>query len=158
MPAKSKKSKARKSSKPKAKRSSKPKMKKRAAPKKRVMAKRSGKPKGSITAIDSTFYGDYESTVEGISAMDGTLTIPASSTKTTQVAYVLDSDPGTTYTVTPNFNGNLISFSFTVNGTPYNYTASTWTPAASGSGGTWTGTASGPPSPIVAKGDWNAST
>lgn len=90
--------------------------------------------------------------------MDGTLTIPASSTKTTEVTYVLDSDPGTTYTVTPSFTGNLISFNFTVDTTPYNYTAGTWTPDASGSGGTWTGTASGPPSPIVAKGDWNAGT
>jgi len=162
MPAKkSKKSKARKSSKPAAKKSSKSKMKKSAAPKKRVMAKKSSKPKVKAAAIASQFSGSYSSSVEGISSMDGTLLIPNPG-NSNQVLYTLSSD-GSSYAVTPNFSGansDLISFSFTKGAVPYSFNATSWTPAPPPalSGGTWTGRASGPPSPIVAKGDWTAQT
>jgi len=156
MPAKSKKSKARKSSKPAAKKTSKKKMKKSAKPKKRVMAKKSSKRKVRAAAIASKFSGSYTSTVEGISAMDGTLLIPNPG-NSSEVLYTLSIN-GSSYAVAPSFSGNLISFSF-VNGIhTYYYNATSWTPDASGSGGTWTGTASGPPSPAGQKGDWTAKT
>ena len=157
MATKRKKAKAKKSSKPKSKKTSKPKMKKRAVPKKRVMAKKGGKLKRNVAAIANPFYGTYSSSVEEISSMDGTLLVPASPTNTGQVTYILSSDDSS-HTVTPSFNGNLISFSFTKGTYPYSYRATSWTPASGLSGGTWTGTASGPPSPIVAKGDWTAGT
>jgi len=156
MPAKSKKSKARKSSKPAAKKSSKSKMKKRAAPKKRAMAKKSSRPKARAAAIANQFNGSYSSSVEGISAMDGTIEIPDPN-NSNNVLYTVSAD-GSTYSVTPSFTGNLISVSFSKGGNPYRYNATTWSPDASGSGGTWTGTASGPPSPMAQKGDWTAQT
>ena len=160
MPAKSKKSKARKSSKPAAKKTSKSKMKKSARPKKRVMAKKSGKPRLRTAAIGSQFSGSYSSSVEEISAMNGTLRIPNPG-NSNQVLYTLDSD-GSSFAVTPSFGGtnsNLISFSFSKGSVPYSYVASSWTPAPPPalSGGTWTGTATGP-SPMAKKGDWTAST
>ena len=160
MPAKSKKSKARKSSKPAAKKSGKSKMKKSAKPKKRVMAKKRSKPRVRAAAIASQFSGSYSSSVEEISAMNGTLQVPNPS-NSNQVVYTLDSD-GSSFAVAPSFGGtnsNLISFSFSKGGVPYSYVASSWTPAPPPalSGGTWTGTATGP-SPMAKKGDWTAST
>ena len=160
MPAKSKKSKARKSSKPAAKKSGKSKMKKSAKPRKRVMAKKSSKPRVRAAAIASQFSGSYSSSVEEISAMNGTLQVPNPG-NSNQVLYTLDSD-GSSFAVTPSFGGtnsNLISFSFSKGGVPYSYVASSWTPAPPPalSGGTWTGTATGP-SPMAKKGDWTAST
>jgi hypothetical protein len=152
-------SKVKKSTEPKTKKSIQPKAKKASKPKKRVMAKKASKPKGRVTAIANRFYGTYESTVTGVSALNGTLIVPASG-NSNQVAYILDSDPNTTYAVTPNFSSNLISFSFVDNatGNTYSYSSSNWTPSSGASGGEWVGTGDDGADPMGLQGVWKAKT
>jgi len=150
---KSSKSKAKKSSKPKTKRSGKLKAKKSYKSKRGVMAKKSKKSKRNIAAIDSKFYGTYTSTVQGVSAMNGTLVVPDPS-NSNNVLYTLSAD-GTSYSVQPAFNGNLISFSFSHSGDPYSFIATSWTPAGPSSPAEWIGTGSCP-TPIEEQGVWKA--
>jgi len=163
MAKKSSKSKGKRSSKPKAKKSSKPKtrmssklkVKKGGKPKRVAMAKKSSRPKANIIAIAGRFTGTYNSTVDTVSTMNGTLVVPDPN-NSNNVLYTVSAD-GTSYSVTPTFSGNLISFSFVKNGVTYSYSATSWTPSRSPSGGEWNGTGSGP-GLTEQEGSWKAKT
>jgi hypothetical protein len=159
------KAKAKKVTKSKVKAAAKPKAKKTVKPKAKSTKASSGtgraaSPFGTLS-ISSAFNGQYTSQVEDFTEMDGTLYVPASASNTSQVLYVLDSDPSTNYVVTPSFSGNpanLISFNFTVNGCAYSFSATKWTASASGSGGEWDGEATDSCNAVAQPGSWNAKT
>jgi hypothetical protein len=159
------KAKAKKVTKSKVKAAAKPKAKKTVKPKAKSKkasggTARAASQSGTLT-ISSAFNGQYTSEVEDFTEMNGTLYVPASASNTSQVLYVLDSDPSTNYVVTPAFSGNpanLISFNFAVNGCAYSFSASKWTASNSGSGGEWDGEATDSCNPMAQPGSWNAKT
>ncbi|HEX8815973.1 MAG TPA: hypothetical protein VF753_10775 [Terriglobales bacterium] len=149
------KAKAKKTAKPKGKKAAKPKAKKTA--KASVRSAAASKKVGTLS-ISSKFNGAYTSEVDGLSVMNGTLTVPASAGNTSQVLYVLDSDPSTAYIVTPTFSGNMIEFNFTTPNGIFSFAADEWTPNSGSSGGTWEGEADDSNDVRGQQGAWKAKT